>query len=55
MVCWLTDVYNNDRDQAMKDNKGELQEEGLSFEDFIKQATRFFSQRQHEEGLKYMF
>lgn len=30
MVCWLTDVYNNDRDK-----NGGLQEEGLSFEDFI--------------------
>ena len=32
MVCWLTDVYNNDREQKIS---YEGQEKGLSFEDFI--------------------
>lgn len=32
MVCWLTDVYNNDREQNIKAG---ITEEGLSFEDFI--------------------
>ena len=40
MVCWMASV-NKDKT--------------ISFEEFIKQAAFFFSQRHHEEGLRYIF
>ena len=39
MVCWMAKVNP----------------EAISFHEFIKQAAYFFSQRQHDEGLKYIF
>ena len=43
MVCWMTDAAE------------ETGTKGLTFNEFIKQSAFFFSQRHHDEGLRYIF
>lgn len=43
MICWMEEVNE------------EAGIEGLSFDEFLNQSTFFFSQRHHDEGLRYIF
>ena len=43
MVCWMTEV-NKDKGS-----------EGITFEEFINNCAFFFTQRHHDEGLRYIF
>lgn len=43
MVCWMA--------QISKENNSD----GIDFDQFIQQAIYFFSQRHHDEGIRYIF
>ena len=43
MICWMIEVNE------------EAGIEGLTFDDFLNQSTYFFSQRHHNEGLRFIF
>jgi Ca2+-binding EF-hand superfamily protein len=43
MIVWMVEVNE------------EAGIEGLTFDDFLNQSTFFFSQRHHDEGLRFIF
>ena len=45
MICWMDNAYRN----SIENGKG------ISFNEFLEQAVFFFSQRHHEEGLRYIY
>ena len=45
MICWMERSYV----------KSDKFKDGMSFDDWLKHAVFFFSQRHHEEGLNYIY
>ena len=45
MICWMTESYTN----------SDKFKNGMSFDDWLTHAVYFFSQRHHDEGLKYIY